>query len=309
MAEVSDDDVIALIAAPLAVVPEASAVAMVERLMRDELTSAAFDLPPFPGSAARVLELAERPDLDLNELVSALHWEPAVVAHVLAMASSVQYRGAPIDDLRTAVLQLGLAEVGAIAAAVASRSLYEAESRAEYELFPELWLEARRETLAVGFTAGWLAQARDVSRHDRVFLRAVFGGAGRAVALRALATQILTNKCPVPAPGVISSAVDGVHREARDLMFERWALPPSVVRVLDPNNAIEVGIVELVAALAELRRAPYRRDALMQVREHATRLGIEPGWLKMVLRELDDAMGRVNALLTKPATASSRRSR
>ncbi len=301
---------LAIVAAPPVDVPEPGAVAACEQRMRDELTSAAFDLPPFPGAAARVLELTERPQLDLNELVSALHWEPAVVAHVLAMASSVQYRGAPIDDLRTAVLQLGLAEVGAIAAAVASRSLYEAASHAEYDLFPEQWLAARRETLAVGFTAGWLAQARHVSRHDRVFLRAVFGGAGRAVALRALATQVISNGYALPAPSVIARAVDGVHREARDLMFERWALPPTVVRVLDPSNHIEVGIVELVAGLAELRRAPFGRDALLQVRAHSTRLGIEGGWLKTVLRELDEANGRVNALLTRQAmTTSTRRIR
>lgn len=285
--------------------PPTEAVAAIEQQMRDELTSVAFDLPPFPASSARVLELVEQPDLDLNELVRVLHWEPAVVAHLLAMASTVHYRGAPVDDVRGAVMQLGLREVGAIATAVSARSLFETASREEQGLFPSVWLGVHRETLAVAFTAGWLAQARDVPRHDRVFLRALFGAAGRPVALRALASQILAGKCDLPREELITSALDGVHREARALLFDRWALPHSLTRVLDPCGDAEDAIVDLVASLAELARAPYRREALRIVVARAEQLRLDRGWLKVVVRELRDAGGRVQTLLGSPGTGAS----
>ncbi|HEY0994049.1 MAG TPA: HDOD domain-containing protein, partial [Kofleriaceae bacterium] len=154
------EDVVATVGGTAQRTPDPEVVKILEQCILTELATSSFAIPPFPSSATRVLELVEKADLDLNELVRALHWEPAIVAQIVRVASSVAVKRGGFDDLRGALLALGVAEVGSIAAAVAAGSLYEVGSRAEFELFPELWRGVHRDALVVAFTASWLAQAR-----------------------------------------------------------------------------------------------------------------------------------------------------
>ena len=68
----------------------------------------------------------------------------SMLAEIVVTANSALYSGsgAPLDDLRSAVVTLGLQQVGAIAAAVSARALFEDQARAEYDLYPTLWQAA-----------------------------------------------------------------------------------------------------------------------------------------------------------------------
>jgi hypothetical protein len=294
--EVQEDALSAMLAIAIDDVPELPEVVAVEAAIRTEIESGQLAIPPMPSGAARMLELVGRSDLDLNALVAAMHWEPAVVARVLAVANSAVYRGAaPVrDDLRGAMIALGLRMVGEIAAGIASRSLFQVESRSEYDLFPELWQAAHRETMVVAFGASALAHNHHLPRPDRVFLRAVLAGAARTMALRALASQLVDGRLSErPSVEAIGAAVDGMHREVAAMAAARGILPA----LNDNASAAETAAVDLVASLVELRRAPGRVATTRRAREQIHTLRIQPGQLRVILRECDEAEHRVTAML------------
>jgi HDOD domain len=295
------EDTLAAIGGVAGSIPDPALVADLAERILAELASSDLAIPPFPSSAGRVLELVAQPALDLNELVRVLHWEPSVVAEIVRVANSCAYGRDGFDDLRGALIALGMTEVGSIAASVAARSLFEVGSRAELALFPERWHDVHRDALVVAFTASWLAQARNLPRYDRVFLRSVIAGTAPMLALRALAVQLLDGRCPRPAAEAISAAVDAVRAQAYDMAIVRWALPPSVASVVDPASQTERQIVELVTSIVELRRHPERVAVAVAACEHARALGLDARWLRVLVAECDTATERVTAILAPPA--------
>lgn len=299
--ELTTEEVVATVGGTADRTPDPEVVAELAQSILSELATSSFAIPPFPSAATRVLELVEQPDLDLNELVRALHWEPEIVAQIVRVASSVAVRRGGFDDLRGALLALGVAEVGSIAAAVSARSLYEVGSRAEFELFPDLWRGVHRDALVVAFTASWLAQARNVPRYDRVFLRSIIAGMAPMLGLRAVAAPLLDGrrlKCPNEE---IASAVDAVRTQTYAMAIERWALPPAVASVVDPASDTERQIVELVTQLVELRHHPYRASAALAIRDHARALGLDVNWLRVLVAECEKATQQVTEILAPTA--------
>lgn len=302
-AALTTEEVVATVGGTAERTPDPEVVAVLEQCILGELANSTFAIPPFPSSATRVLELVEKPDLDLNELVRALHWEPAIVAQIVRVASSVAVKRGGFDDLRGALLALGVAEVGSIAAAVSASSLYEVGSRAEFELFPDLWRGVHRDALVVAFTSSWLAQARNVPRYDRVFLRSIIAGMAPMLGLRALAVPLLDGRCVKCPDEEISSAVDAVRTKTYAMAIERWSLPPTVASVVDPASETERVIVELVITLLELRRHPYSAAAAIAIRDHACALGLDANWLRVLVAECDKATGHVAEILSPPPAA------
>ena len=264
--------------------------------LRGVARTGAVELPAFPATSLRLMDLVEQPMIDLNEIVRALHWEPAAVTEILKVASSVRLNRGKFDDLRSAVIALGTAEVGAIAVAVAGRSLFEPDSRATYDLFPGLWRAAHHEVLAVAFTASWLAGARQLPRTDRIFLRAIINQCGRMVALRMVATEALTKRCALPLMLEIEATVDELAPEILAIALDRWALPGSVVGRSEPGQLTEHAIVDLVMAIAELLRAPYRVELLERIRDRMSELELDAGWLKVIVREHAELVSRATGM-------------
>jgi hypothetical protein len=292
------DDVLAIVARPApgrTASPEA--VAAVAQRILFELDDNTMTIPAFPSSVTRVLELVRNPTVDVNALVRALHWEPATVSRIVKLANSAQFGGRRLDDLRSAVIALGLVEVGSIAAAVSASVLFEAGSKAEYDVFPEYWIDAHVETLAAAFTAGWLAQAREIPRYDRVFLRGVITGASRSLALRALSASVRGGRCPRPSPPAIDAALDAVRAPVYDRAIQGWALPETVAMVVDPSSVVERTVVELVISIAELRRCPYQHSSAISIVERSRMLGLDASWLKNVVEEHDRARARAREVL------------
>jgi HD-like signal output (HDOD) protein len=295
------DALVSMLQGPLTESADTAAVDQLEAQIRDGLKDATLKIPPFPSAAARVLAMVERRDLDLNELVRVLHWEPAVVSEVIAAAHTAAYAmREPVDDLRSVVIALGVRQVGSIAAGVSARSLFEIDSKAAYELFPELWVSAYRETLVVAFAASWLAQSRRVPRHDRVFLRAVIAGIGRTVALRALAARLLSGAIAErPSNAEIQEAVDRVGPDAADVAVARWSLPPTLTQVIDPANELERDVVALVATLIQLQRTP-RQAIAARARGLAATLQIDAQWMRVLIRECQETQQRISSTMALP---------
>jgi HD-like signal output (HDOD) protein len=298
--------IIDLVAGQASPLPDpAQVAALVDRVRRDPDLLAT--LPAFPASSARVLEMVERPNLDLNELIRVLHWDAAAANEILRMANAAGFSRGRVDDLREAVFTLGLGEVGAIAAAVGARTLFSDDARAEHAAFERMWGALHHDALVAAFTAAWLGQALHLPRYDRIFLRAVLGSCGRPLALRVIARQLVDGRCPTrPPPQVVLAALDELSDDVRDMALYHWQLPSSLVDIAAPGGQLERAVVELVQGVALLRRAPHLLTVAERVRGHAATLRLDAAWLRVLTRELDDADTRVGMMFgTKRITVSA----
>ncbi len=298
-------ELVGLVAGATSQLPDPEHVAdLVERVRNDP--GLISTMPSFPASSARIIELTERDNLDLNEIIRVLHWEPAAATEILRMANTAGFSRGKVDDLRDAVFTLGLAEVGSIAAAVGARALFDIEARQEHAAFARLWGALHHDALVTAFTASWLAQALHLPRYDRIFLRAVIGSCGRPLALRVIARHLVDGRCASrPLPQAILGALDELDAEVRDLALQTWDLPPSLRDVVTADNPQERAVVEVVQGMMLLRRAPHRLTVADRIRAAANTLQLDATWIRLVNRELDDAGTRVSAMFGTTSTSIS----
>ncbi|MDJ0847846.1 MAG: GGDEF domain-containing protein [Myxococcota bacterium] len=82
----------------------------------EELLDRAEDLPSLPGVAAEVLRITKDEDASLDELASALEYDPALSARILKLSnSSIFNLGSPVSTLQRAAMVLGMKTVKLVA--------------------------------------------------------------------------------------------------------------------------------------------------------------------------------------------------
>ncbi len=82
----------------------------------DGLLDQAEDLPSLPGVAAEVLRITKDEDASLDELASALEYDPALSARILKLSnSSIFNLGSPVSTLQRAAMVLGMKTVKLVA--------------------------------------------------------------------------------------------------------------------------------------------------------------------------------------------------
>src|SRR5215831_12896160 len=145
----------------------------------------------FPGIATRIVDLLAASEPDFNRLVQVVGQDIAIAAKLIQVANSPLYTGGDVVDVRTAVLKLGLKEVGKIALGLAGRSLFKAESRAEFGLFPVVWDQIFHDAMTKAFAASWLSLFARVGRSDGAFLAGMLQDIGKPIAARALAHLVM----------------------------------------------------------------------------------------------------------------------
>jgi hypothetical protein len=115
---------------------------------------------------------------------------------------------------------------------------------------------------------------------------------------------LLDGRCAKAPPEEISAAVDAAREHAYSMAIQRWSLPPAVASVIDPASHIERTVVALTAGIVELRRHPYRAPTAQAIRDHASALGLDASWLKVLVHECDQATARVTEILAPQAAVA-----
>lgn len=169
----------------------------------------------FPAMAARVIDVAEHPDVDVGRLTHLIEREPATCAAILAVANSPVYRRAiPVKAVRTAITLLGTRQVASIAVGVACRSLFDVEVRAQHDAYPHWWSRVFHAAMTEAFAGAFVSMERRVGAPDMVFLAGMFHDLGKSLVLRSLGGLLVAGALPgVPCDAAIESLIDKLHIE------------------------------------------------------------------------------------------------
>jgi len=200
------------------------------------------DPASFPALAMQIVQMSHDPDLEMNELARSIGMDPAISMHILRVANSALYRrDLEIQDLRRAVLQIGMREVGDIASAVATRSLFDSDLKAEFEAFRPRWNRMFLDTMAVAFGASAFTFEQQAGRAEHAFLSGMFHDIGKSIALRALAALTHGGRVALPlAEGVVDEVLERVHVEIGGDLHLVWGLPDYLTRVCLRHHDFEI---------------------------------------------------------------------
>ncbi len=239
----------------------------------------------FPSIAVEVIDLLEHPDPELQKLVALVDKDPAIAVQLLRQANSAFY--APdreIQDLRGAVLRLGVRTSGEIAIAVAGHTLFDMAVRAEYEIFMVRLMDLYHDALTVGFGASEIAFREQAGQSNQAFLGGLFHTIGHALALRSLASLMLQGAIPAnQPPAVVDEVLERVHLEIGTTALAAWGLPAYLSLICARIHDAEVPsgpafgnlhVIRVAAGLNRLVRNPQDGRHAPETRQSLVALGI-----------------------------------
>jgi HD-like signal output (HDOD) protein len=274
-------------------------------LVRERFAAAPPEQASFPAIALQILHLVAAPEPDVAELTRVVSRDPALSAGVLSVANSAVYRGVePTETVREAVARLGTAELGRVAAAISARTLFSPRERAAQLAFGRRWDALFAHAFAVGSAAAEQALRVAGARADRAYLGGLLHDVGKSLALRVLATLVADGAVAEPEPARLERVLDRAHVELGAEAHQAWDLPHylTVLCVRHHDEAVpadaefvDLHLVRLTSALADLRAARFAARAAAEVVQSAGALRLDPYAVRALAAGLDRAEARAGA--------------
>lgn len=196
--------------------------------LRVFLVTGSSKIPVLPDMANRLLNLSNKPNVDISHLVREVERENTVTGRLLATANSTFYlRGTPAASVKAAILRLGLSETRDLvyrivtASTVFKVSAYAAAVR-----------EIRNHSTVVAYLTRDLCR-RGGFDHDLAFLCGLMHDVGKVVLLASAAASAN----PPPPLEELEDVIRADHPEAGALTGEYWKLPPPVVSAIRNHHS------------------------------------------------------------------------
>jgi HD-like signal output (HDOD) protein len=292
---------------PLVEEDDAQVVQLVCRVV-DYVCQQKPDPPVMPVLAPRILELVRQPDVDVAKLVRALEQDQAISAKLLSAVNSAMFSPAQeITTLRDAILYMGIDQTAQIAIALATRSLFDADARAELSMYRARWARLFQHGMTTAFAAGNFAAQRQRRHSDEAFLGGLFHDVGRAVALRAISALTLAGEWETPSEAILDEVLYRIHAFPGAEFYDRWTLPSQLMQICCDHHQLDSAtdmssdfyVVSLISSLDALRAgtAADKRYALDEVRVSAEQLKLTDAELRAAHTETHEFARRVSRML------------
>lgn len=265
-------------------------------------------LPTFPAAALRLVKFIDHKDAEPAELVRIISQDPALTAQVMRMANSAHFaRGVEIKTVKDAVVRLGYREVAGVAAAAATATLFNKESRGRSKVFLDQQKMIWTESLSSAFGASWLCLEHRLGDSERAFMGGMLHDIGKTLAVNALADPALLAKLNGFDPALmLGPLLEAMHVEVGARMAEEWKLPGYVVQICrehhepDESGPVvqELHAVRIASAISELRIAPrWATTRLAEIQHSAELLGLDRHQLRAASTQVRDFVAKAESLI------------
>lgn len=201
---------------------------------RDDILAKVRTIPALPTAATRMMVLLRDPDVDINEIIRTIEYDPGLTSNVLRLANSA-YFGSPrtITSLREAIVRLGLNRIFQLV--ITSAILPVARKAVKgYDLPPGKLLE---HSVAVAIGAEELARQLEHKVPTAAFTAGLLHDLGKVI----LGTFMEVDGTAIVAVAyqnrisfeIAEAQVLGIdHPETGAALLERWNLPTTLVEVV-----------------------------------------------------------------------------
>jgi HD-like signal output (HDOD) protein len=187
-------------------------------------------LPTLPEVALKVREVADDPDADIDKLTTVIGGDAALSARIIRVANSPLLRASrAIEDLRTALMRLGIQYTCNIATGLAMEQMFQATSDLVDMRMREVWSRSSE----VAGISHVLCKHYTRLRPDQATLAGLVHKIG--------ALPILTYAEDHPAllkdSFTLDAVIDELHGTIGDLILKTWGFPEELAHI--PSQHID----------------------------------------------------------------------
>jgi putative nucleotidyltransferase with HDIG domain len=213
-------------------------------------------LPPMPRNVTSLINLLNRTDIDVDQIVELVQYDPALTAQVIRHCNSAFFGGAPASDLHEATVRVGYYEILQLVVALSTATLMRPQQKGYGIEAGELWKHSVTAALVGKLMA--MDRGADVSL---VFTACMLHDLGKVALSRSLEgkyDEVIaeTKRSQSPMLVVEQKLLGFDHAEVGGRLLERWNFPAALVQAVrfhhDPAAAPEHGQLAAYAYLANM---------------------------------------------------------
>ncbi|MEM6730091.1 MAG: HDOD domain-containing protein [Myxococcota bacterium] len=276
------------------------------------------ELPMLSTSASQLLSIVPRfVDMEIDEIVSAVEFEPNLVARLLTLANSAYYRRASeIESLKGAISRIGRVETGSTTAVYATQSLFNPNMNLVSSMFAHRWYRLQHDSAVAAYGTSWLCRSLELCAPSQGFLAGLLHDVGKGIVLNCIGHLVTGEQFPFELYGTTAAELqERLHCDVGVEALIQWQLPEYLVEVCAEHHAPEpdagphtalVHAVRVVSGFNTLRSGAYPRATLDdEIRQSLRWLALDAPTLRKLGAVLTNAVEQVTRTLG-PAPKSAR---
>jgi len=198
-----------------------------ERVRQDIMTAIQNDqlvLPTLPEVAIKVREVADDSNANIDQLHAVIGHDAALSARIIRVANSPLLRASrTIEDLKTALMRLGLSYTCNIATGLAMEQMFQATSDLVDMRMREVWSRSSE----VAGISHVLCKHYTKLRPDQ----ATLAGLVHKIGVLPILTYAEENPSLLNDSLTLDSVIDELHAPIGDIILKAWGFPEELLRV------------------------------------------------------------------------------
>jgi putative nucleotidyltransferase with HDIG domain len=199
-------------------------------------------LDPLPATVQKLVVTLDDENVNINEIVEVIEYDPAVTSNILKIANSAIYGGrAQINRIRDAVVRLGTATLLDILLVNQTQALKVAAPL--YDLTEDdLWLHGAAASLAA---KAIMKETRNSSIPKNSPIAALLHDIGKLIMVRYLDAQVSTilNLCKQKAITFVEAEAElfsCTHAEVGGAIAEKWEFPETIAHAIALHHQMPI---------------------------------------------------------------------
>jgi len=208
---------------------------IVEKVREEIITAIKNDqlvLPTLPEVALKVREVADDPDADIDTLSSVIGGDAALSARIIRVANSPLLRATrAIEDLRTALMRLGIQYTCNIATGLAMEQMFQATSDLVDMRMREVWSRSSE----VAGISHVLCKHYTRLRPDQ----ATLAGLVHKIGVLPILTYAEDHPALLKDSLTLDAVIERIHAPIGDLILRTWGFPEELAHI--PTQHLDFG--------------------------------------------------------------------
>lgn len=255
-------------------------------------------LPTLPEAALKVREVAEDPDANMDQLTGVIGSDAALSARIVRVANSPLLRAnKAIEDLKTAVMRLGIEYTCNIATGLAMQQMFQATSDLVDKRLRDTWSRASE----IAGISHVLCRHYTKLRPDQ----ATLAGLIHKIGVLPILTYAEEHPSLLKDSFTLDTVINQLQGAIGDLILKAWDFPPELAHVPSQHMKFDRQVAQAdyadIVTVAMLQSYLGSDSPLGQVDYHQvnafTRLGMDPDMQMAEGEDLSDEMEAAMTLL------------
>ncbi len=208
---------------------------------KDELVKMVDEVPAFPASVHKILDITSNTDCSPKELVAIIEHDPILTIKVLKLVNSAYFGlSREVTSVNHAVVYVGINTIKNVAISVATAGVLPDKNKAGLDM-DAFWLHS----LSVGVIGRLLAKKHAVPQTQQAnyFVAGLLHDIGKVLFAHFKPNDykpVLDTKARVPAPlfKIERKMLDVTHSQLGGMLAEKWQLPPDLIKAIRNHHRI-----------------------------------------------------------------------